>query len=104
VENLEDIYVDYLICSTHSVTATGLSTLLDGAVSHDKITRLLSKGDFDSKYLWQRVKPMVEEMTRSNEIIVLSFDDSIEEKYYSDESELICWHYDHTFNRPSADG
>lgn len=42
---------------------------------------------------------MVQELSSSKEEIVLSFDDSIEEKYYSDSSELICWHYDHVFNR-----
>jgi hypothetical protein len=69
------------------------------SVSHDKITRSLSQGDYDSKYLWEYVKPYVQELTQSKETIVLSFDDSIEEKRYTDESELICWHYDHTFNR-----
>jgi hypothetical protein len=42
---------------------------------------------------------MVHELTTSKEQIILSFDDSIEEKMYTDESELICWHYDHVFNR-----
>jgi len=42
---------------------------------------------------------MVHELTTSKEEIILSFDDSIEEKMYTDESELICWHYDHVFNR-----
>lgn len=41
---------------------------------------------------------MVQELSSSQEEIVLSFDDAIEEKYYSDKSELICWHYDHVFN------
>ncbi len=99
MENFVDIYTDYLLCSFGQVTATGLSSLLNGAVSHDKITRGLSQNEYDSKYLWQRVKPMVEELTNSNSTIVLNFDDSIEEKLYSDESELICWHFDHVFNR-----
>lgn len=99
MENFADIYTDYLISSTGLITSTGLSHLLDGSISHDKITRSLSKGSYDSKYLWQFVKPMVRELTSNAETIVLSFDDSIEEKYYSDESELICWHYDHVFNR-----
>jgi hypothetical protein len=30
---------------------------------------------------------------------VLIFDDTVQEKPYSKESDLICWHYDHTFNR-----
>lgn len=42
---------------------------------------------------------MVQELSNSREEIVLRFDDSIEEKYYSDERELICWHYDHVFKR-----
>jgi hypothetical protein len=99
VENFVDLYTDYLICSFGQTTATGLSQLLSGAISHDKITRGLSQKEYDSKYLWKVVKPMVEELTNSKEVIVLSFDDSIEEKYYSDESELICWHYDHVFGR-----
>lgn len=97
MENFADLYTDYLISSTSLVTATGMSSLL--SISHDKITRNLSKGNYDSKYLWNRVKPMVHELTTSKEEIVLCFDDSIEEKMYTDESPLISWHYDHVFNR-----
>ena len=97
MENFADLYSGYLICSTSLATATGMSTLL--SVSHDKITRSLSKGVYDSAYLWQQVKPMVQELTHSKEQVVLCFDDSIEEKMYTDESSLICWHYDHVFNR-----
>ena len=97
MENFADLYTDYLISSTTLTTATGMSSLL--AISHDKITRSLSKGNYDSKYLWQHVKPIVHELTTSKEEIILSFDDSIEEKMYTDESPLICWHYDHVFKR-----
>lgn len=97
MENFVDLYTDYLITSTSYTTATGLASLL--SIGHDRITRKLSKGDYDSKYLWQQVKPYVQELTQSKEEVVLSFDDSVEEKPYTDESELICWHFDHTFNR-----
>lgn len=97
MENFTDLYTDYLISSTSYVTATGMSDLL--SISHDKITRELSIGNYDSKYLWKKVKPYVQELSRSGASIVLSFDDSIEEKPYTDESELICWHWDHVFNR-----
>jgi len=30
---------------------------------------------------------------------VLSFDDSIEEKRYTDQNEIITWHFDHTVGR-----
>ena len=97
MDKFVDLYTDYLICSTCATTATGMAALL--GVSHDKITRALSKGTYDSKFLWQYAKPYVHELTRSRDKIILSFDDSIEEKQYTDSSELICWHYDHVFNR-----
>ena len=97
MENFADLYSDYLICSTSYTTAMGMSSLLN--IKHDKITRELSKKDYDSKFLWQRVKPFVQELTQSKDLITLSFDDSIEEKRCTDESELNCWHFDHTFGR-----
>ncbi len=97
MENFADLYTDYLISSTSYATATGMAGLL--SISHDKITRQLSSRDYDSKYLWKKVKPYVQELTKSGSSIVLSFDDSIEAKPYTDESELICWHWDHVFNQ-----
>jgi hypothetical protein len=93
------IYTPIFICSFGQTRATGLSQLLDGSISHDKITRGLSQHVYDFKYLWNYVKPMVQELTTSKETIVLSFDDSIEEKQYSDQNEWICWHYHHLFGR-----
>jgi hypothetical protein len=78
VENFIDLYTDYLITSSSYTTATGISALL--SISHDKISRDLSHGVYDSKALWLHVKPYVRELTQSKDIIVLSFDDSIEEK------------------------
>lgn len=37
-----DLYTDYLISSFGPTTATGLAALLDGRLSHDQVTRLLS--------------------------------------------------------------
>ena len=96
-KQLLDIYSDYLLCSFGQTTATGLSELLDGAISHDKITRFLSGSDFTSADLWQLVKPLVRPLQSQEAVLV--FDDSLEEKLYTDESELICWHWDHCFNR-----
>ena len=96
-KQLLDIYSDYLLCSFGMTTATGLSALLDGAISHDKITRFLAGSDFTSADLWHLVKPLARQI--QNQDAVLIFDDSIEEKLYTDESELICWHWDHCFQR-----
>ena len=97
MENFTDIYTDYLISSVTYTTATNLGQIL--GIKHDKITRELTKGEYDTKFLWKYVKPYIQEVTQSKETVILSFDDSIEAKPYSDESELICWHFDHTVNR-----
>jgi hypothetical protein len=96
-KQLLDLYSDYLISSFGLTTATGLSVLLGGTISHDKITRFLSGSDFTSADLWQLVKPLVRQI--QSEEAVLIIDDSIEEKLYTDESELICWHWDHSLGR-----
>ena len=43
-----DLYTDYLLSSTGPTTATGLSRLLEGALSHDHITRWLSHATLGS--------------------------------------------------------
>src|SRR5680860_1285286 len=58
VDNLKDLYMDYLISSTQLTTCTGLSKVLDGEISHDRFTRMLSKGTFDSRSLWLQNKVM----------------------------------------------
>ncbi|QGP52067.1 hypothetical protein PsalN5692_03575 (plasmid) [Piscirickettsia salmonis] len=55
-KELLDIYSDYLISQNHYATATGLSDLLEGRISHDKVTRFLNKSHFGSKELWNYVK------------------------------------------------
>lgn len=94
MDNLAEIYSDYLIASFGLTTATGLSTLLDGEISHDKITRFLAGKLNTSKELWHFVKPLIREI--ESDAACLIIDDSIEEKPYTDENDLICWHYDHS--------
>ena len=95
--DLVDLYSDYLLSSFGATTATGLSDLLEGSISHDQITRFLSQEDFDSKTLWQLVKPMVRDIEDDDGVLI--FDDTIQEKPYTDENELISWHFDHSKNR-----
>lgn len=92
--DLLDIYTDYLISQNQYATATGLSSLLDGQISHDKITRFLNNNQFDSKDLWQYIKPEIR-LHEEDKGGVLIIDDSIEEKPYTDENEIICWHFSH---------
>jgi hypothetical protein len=41
-DKLLDLYSDYLISAFGQTTATGLSALLDGAISHDRVQRFLA--------------------------------------------------------------
>src|SRR5512144_1214724 len=92
-----ELYTDYLISTFGAATATGLSERVDGTVSHDRVTRFLSERDYTSRDLWLQVKKTVREIER--DAAVLIFDDTIQEKPWTDESELICWHFDHGQNR-----
>lgn len=96
-KELLDIYSDYLISAFGQTTGTGLAELLEGSISHDQIQRLLSRERFGSAELWQLVKPYVRQIQREDGVIIL--DDSIAEKPYTDENEIICWHYDHSQDR-----
>ena len=94
---LAELYSDYLLSSFGAATATGLSDMLEGEVSHDRITRFLSKDVYDSRTLWQQVKPMVRKMEQPDGALI--FDDTIEEKPHTDENEIVSWHFDHSKNR-----
>jgi len=93
-----DIYTDYLICQNNYATATGLSDLTSGNISHDKITKFLNSSDMNSKDLWLYIKKQIRQYeTSTGGILIL--DDSIEEKPYTDENDIVSWHYSHTHNR-----
>jgi hypothetical protein len=92
-----DFYTDYLLSSFGQTSATGLSRLVDGDISHDSITRFLSGNEFTSKTLWQHVKPLVREHQSADACLI--FDDVIVEKPHTDENDMVCWHFDHSTNR-----
>jgi len=96
--DLLELYSDYLLSAFGHTTATGLSKMTDRVVSHDKITRFLADKELDSSELWRLVKPLVRQI-EDEDSGVLIVDDTIEEKPYTDESELVCWHYDHSKGR-----
>jgi hypothetical protein len=93
---LLDLYTDYLLASFGQTTATGLAALLPD-LSHDQVTRFLSRQELTDKDLWQEVKPHLRQV--QSEEAVLIIDDTVEEKPYTDESELVSWHFEHVTNR-----
>jgi hypothetical protein len=93
-QQLLDIYSDYLLSAFGATTATGLSSVVNGSVTHDQITRFLGGELWTSAALWRLVKPYVRQIEGADGVLIL--DDSIAEKPYTDENDIICWHYDHT--------
>jgi hypothetical protein len=96
-KELLDLYADYLLSSFRATTATGLSSLLEGQVSHDQVTRFLAATPCTSADLWRLVKPVVRQVQSPDGVLIV--DDSIEEKPYTDENEIIAWHWDHSKER-----
>lgn len=92
-----ELYTDYLISNSGYATATGLSAMLDGEISHDKVTRILSEREYTSKDLWKEVKATVREIERDDGVLI--FDDTIQENVWTDENEIMCWHFDHCKGR-----
>jgi len=81
-KQLLETYTDYLMSSFSCTTATGLSVLSEGKISHDKVTRFLSSEDFTSAGLWALIKPTVREIqnTSGGDEGAIIIDDTIEEK------------------------
>jgi len=94
-----DLYSDYLIASFNLTTATGLSELLQGALSHDQISRFLGQRQFHQVDYWRCIKPVVRKIEHPEGI--LKIDDTIEEKPHSTENDIIAWHWDHS-KKPKA--
>jgi hypothetical protein len=96
-DKLLDLYSDYLISAFGQTTATGLSALLNGEISHDSVQRFLAEERRTSADLWQVAKPHVRKIENPEGVLIV--DDSIAEKPYTDENEIICWHWDHSKQR-----
>ena len=96
-KELLDIYSDYLVSAFGPTTGTGLAELLKGSISHDQVQRFLAGPVLTSADLWRIVKLHVRTIQRDDGVLII--DDSIAEKPYTDENEIICWHYDHAKGR-----
>lgn len=96
-KELLDIYSDYLISAFGPTTATGLSALLAGRISHARIHRFLAGEQRTSADLWHVVKPHVRAIQSNRGVLIL--DDRIAEKPYPDENDIVCWHSAHAKDR-----
>jgi hypothetical protein len=71
--------------------------MLEGDMSHDQVTRFMSVREYPSKDLWRDVKTTVRQIEQADGCLI--FDDTIQEKAWTDENEIMCWHYDHCKGR-----
>lgn len=97
VSPIFDLYSDYLLVNQGQPTATRLAALVEGKLSHDAITRSLHQQAYDSRHLWQVVKPFVEQIAQPDAVLI--FDDNLEEKPYMATNPLIRYHVDHCQGR-----
>ena len=97
MNNLLDLYTDYLISQNKYATSTGFSDLVNGTISHDKMTRFLNGKLLGSKELCGYIKREVRSVEKEGGALIL--DDSIQEKPYTDENEIMCWHFSHSKGR-----
>ena len=91
-----------MISSTGQTSATGLSQLVGGAVSHDQVTHWLSNSYLGSEQVWAQAKPLIrraEQQRSADEFMVLIVNDSILKKANTDPSALICTHWNHSQSR-----
>jgi len=61
------------------------------------VQRSLAGEEQTSADLWRIVKPHVRNIESEDGVAIV--DDSIAEKPYTDENDIICWHYDHSQQR-----
>lgn len=94
---LIDLYSDYLLTSFGISSAVGMSKMLDGAYSHDQISRFLAQTAMTPLDFWKAIKPIVRRIEQDEGGIAL--DDFIIDKPHSTENDIISYHFDHKVNR-----
>ena len=81
-------YIEYLVSTPVNYTCTNLAAHLSG-VSHDSITDFLKYQRLASNSLWNIAKSLIDDTQES----YLILDDSVQEKPYAREIELVAAHY-----------
>jgi hypothetical protein len=83
-------YIEYLISTPANYTCTNLAKHLQG-VSHDAISDYLAQSKITAHQLWELVQPLVRET--DSETAYLIIDDSVQDKRYSNQIELVKKQY-----------
>lgn len=86
-----------MISQNGYATAAGLAAMLNGEISHDRVSGFLRAAAYESKALWNYVKPQIRRHEENDGVLLL--DDTISEKSYTDENAVNCWHFSHAKHR-----
>jgi hypothetical protein len=97
---LSEIYINFALSSFGKIEMTKLSKILGKGNSHDIFTKnLLLNDEIEiDKELWRHVKPILRDYENEKDGCLL-IDDSLLAKPYTKESDMVCWHYDHTIGK-----
>lgn len=93
-----DTYSDFLILNDGLAAATRFSEASNNLISHDKFTRFLNIDEYSGRELWELTKKTIQ-IAGSGKKCKLVLDDSIAEKPYTKENDIVCWHYSHAKGR-----
>jgi hypothetical protein len=82
-------YVEYLISTPINYTCTNLADHLDGNISHDAINDYLRREKHSARTLWEVAEPLI----NNSDDPYLIFDDSVQNKKYSQKIEMVKRQY-----------
>lgn len=82
-------YVEYLISTPINYTCTNLADHLDGNISHDAINDYLRREKHSARTLWELAEPLI----NNSDDAYLIFDDSVQNKKYSQKIEMVKRQY-----------
>ena len=97
---LSEIYINFALSSFEKIEMTKLSKILGKGNSHDIFTKKLLLNDEikTDKELWNQVKAILRDYENEKDGCLL-IDDSLLAKPHTKESDMVCWHYDHTIGK-----
>lgn len=87
IDNPSELYCESLIMNQGQVTYTGLSSMMDGTISHGDFTGLLANGYMNKEYYCKSAKPICPQTQSKDAVLIM--DKNKEAKPYLDENELI---------------
>ena len=93
-KNYLNAYSQFLIAASNHAHSTDFQEITNGNYSKDQTYRFLTSKGFDEKDFWLAIKPTLKPIQSNNACI--SVDDTIIEKPYMKENDVVSYCYDHT--------